>query len=264
MINPIKSMDKAFSLDGLNAIITGGNRGLGFGIAEAFAQSGANVAILCRDMEKAQEALDNLRQYGGKYEAFFCDVKSLSEVRRAVDEVYESFGNIEILVNNSGISCVSDLLDMDEELTLWYDVLNTNLNGTVHMTYEVGKRMRDSGRGGSIINITSNAAYTVHKTFAMSPYSSSKAALTHFAHCMASELGKYGIRVNSLAPGFTHSDLSQNIPPDEFANITDHTPLGRFGEPIEVGAMAVYLASPASAQVTGAELVIDGGYMLKC
>lgn len=257
-------MKNAFDLTGKNALITGGNRGLGRAIALAMAEQGANIAILCRNMSKAEQTLDELSQYGGKYESFSCDVADLKNVRKAVAEVYDSFGQIDILVNNAGISCLSELLDMDEDLTDWYNVLNTDLNGTVHMTYEVGRRMRDAGKGGSIINITSNAGFIVNKTQAMSPYSSSKAALNHFTRCMAVELGKYDIRVNAIAPGFTNTDLSEFIPQDQYDYIINQMPARRFGEPIEVGAMAVYLASPAAAQVTGAVLVIDGGYMLSC
>lgn len=264
MIPPITSMERAFDLKGKNALITGGNRGLGLGIAIAMSQSGADIAIFCRDSAKANEALAKLEPYGGKYESYFCDIKDIKSVRDAVAEGYKSFSNFDILVNNAGISCFNEFLNMDEDLTDWYDVVNTNLNGTVHMTYEVGKRMRDGGKGGSIINITSNAAFIVNKTQPMSPYHSAKAATNHFTRCMAVELGKYDIRVNAIAPGFTHSELSKFIPKDEFAYIINQMPARRFGEPIEVGAMAVYLASPASAQVTGAVLVIDGGYMLSC
>ena len=264
MIKPIKDMKNAFDLTGQTALITGGNRGLGLGIGLAMAQCGADVAILCRDSKKAQEALEELRPYGGKYESFSCDVTDIKDVRRAVGEVYESFGQVTILVNNAGVSCVSELLDMDENLTDWYNVLNTDLNGTVHMTYEVGKRMRDAGKGGCIINITSNAAFIVNKTQAMSPYSASKAAANHFTKCMAVELGKYDIRCNAIAPGFTNTELSRHIPPDMFEYINNQMPLGRFGEPIEVGALAVFLASPAAAQITGTVQVIDGGYMLSC
>ena len=190
MIQAIKDMSNAFSLKGKNAVITGGNRGLGFGIASAMAQSGANIAILCRDEKKAAEALEELSQYGGKYESFSCDVTDIKSVRKAVELVCESFGSIDILVNNAGVSCVSELLDMDEQLSDWYSVVNTDLNGTVHMTYEVGKRMRDAGKGGCILNITSNAAFIVNKTQPMSPYSASKAAANHFTKCMAVELGK--------------------------------------------------------------------------
>lgn len=264
MIQPITSMKNAFELTGKTALITGGNRGLGLGIATAMAQVGANIAIFCRDAAKAQEAIAELKQYGGRYESFSCDITDLKSVRKAVKEVFDSFGVIDILVNNAGISCFNELLDMDEDISDWYKVLNTDLNGTVNMTYEVGKRMRDGGHGGSIINVTSNAALIVNKTQPMSPYSCAKAAANHFTHCMAVELGKHNIRVNAIAPGFTNTDLSEFIPKDQFDYIINQMPAKRFGEPIEVGAMAVYLASPAAAQVTGTVQVIDGGYILSC
>ena len=264
MIPSITGMKDAFSLQGKNALVTGGNRGLGLACAAAFAEQGANVAIFCRDAKKAEEALATLQPFGGKYVSYSCDVTSLESVRAAVAKAWDEFGGFDILVNNAGVSCVSELLDMDEQLTDWYNVLNTDLNGTVHMTYEVGKRMRDAGKGGSIINMASNAAFIVNKTQAMSPYSSSKAAVVHFTHCMACELGKYNIRVNAICPGFTNTELSRHIPKDQFSYINAQMPLGRFGEPIEVGALAVYFASPAAAQVTGTAQVIDGGYILSC
>ncbi|MCR5388102.1 MAG: SDR family oxidoreductase [Lachnospiraceae bacterium] len=264
MISPITSMKNAFDLSGKTAVITGGNRGLGLACAMAMAENGANVAILCRDKEKAAEAIGELKQFGGKYESFSCDVTDLKSVREAVDAVCKSFGSIDILVNNAGVSCCSELLDMDENLTDWYNVVNADLNGTVHMTYEVGKRMRDAGKGGCIINMASNAAYIVNKTQPMSPYSTAKAGVVHFTHCMACELGKYNIRVNAIAPGFTNTELSKWIPKDQFEYINNQMPLGRFGEPIEVGALAVFFASPAAAQITGTCQVIDGGYILSC
>ena len=264
MIKPIESMNGAFSLQGMTAVITGGNRGLGFGIATAMAQSGANIAILCRNREKAAEAIAELAQYGGKYESFDCDITSIPSLKAAAEKVVEAFGGVDILVNNAGVSCFNELLNMDEELTDWYNVVNTDLNGTVHTTYVFGKIMRDGGKGGSIINISSNASLIVNKTQPMSPYSSSKAAVNHFTHCMACELGKYNIRVNAICPGFFNTELSKFIPAHEFEYINNQMPLGRFGEPIEVGALAVYFASPASAQVTGSVQVIDGGYILSC
>ncbi len=264
MIPSITSMENAFRLDGQNAIVTGGNRGLGLAICQAFAQQGANVAILCRDMNKATEALEDLKQYGGKYEAFSCDVTDMPSIRKAVADVYDSFGNIDILVNNSGCSATGEFLDQDEELSTWFSVVDVDLNGTARMTYEVGKRMRDAGKGGCMINVTSNAAFMVNHTQAMSWYSSSKAGATHFTNCMASELAKYDIRVNAIAPGFTNTELSRHIPADMMGYINKQTLAGRFGEPIEVGALAVYLASPAAAQITGHCVVIDGGYMIRC
>lgn len=262
MVKPITSMKDAFSLKGKKAIITGGNRGLGRAIALAMAECGADVAILCRDAAKAAETLGELKAFGGHYESFSCDVSDIKDVRRAVAEAWGAFSGFDILVNNAGIGAMGELLDMDEEMSGWFDVINTNLHGCARMTYEVGKRMRDAGKGGAIINITSNAADIVNKTQSMASYSASKAAENHFTRCMAVELGKYDIRVNAIAPGFTNTELSKHIPPDQFDYIINQMPVGRFGEPIEVGALAVYLASPASVQMTGSIVTIDGGYVL--
>ncbi|MGI6218216.1 MAG: SDR family NAD(P)-dependent oxidoreductase [Coriobacteriales bacterium] len=264
MIPAITSMKGAFDLSGKNAIVTGGNRGLGAAICEAFAESGANVAIFCRDQAKAAEEVEKLNQYGGKYQAFSCDVTQLDSCKKAVAEAYDAFGNFDILVNDAGVTATGELLDMDDDLSTWHKVIDTDLNGTVNMTFVVGRRMRDAGKGGCIINVTSNAGFMVNYSQAMSWYSTAKAGANHFTHCMASELAKYDIRVNAIAPGFTNTELSKYIPEDMFDYINNQTVLGRFGEPIEVGALAVYLASPAAAQMTGHVAVIDGGYMLRC
>jgi NAD(P)-dependent dehydrogenase (short-subunit alcohol dehydrogenase family) len=264
MIQPVQDLDGAYSLTGKTAVITGGNRGIGFGVTTAFARSGADVAILCRDIAKAESAVETLRGCGRKFEIIFCDVSDLASVRMAVERAYEVFGGIDILVNNAGISKGAKFLDMDENLSQWHRILNTNLNGAAHMTYEVGKRMRDGKKGGSIINISSNAGFMVNRGLAISPYSSAKAAVNQFTRSMAVELGEYDIRVNAIAPGFTRSDLGKNMSPEHKAYILGQQPLKRFGEPIEMGALAVYLASPAAAWVTGSVVVIDGGYMLTC
>lgn len=262
MIQPITDMSRAFDLTGKNVLITGGNRGLGQGCAFAMAQCGANVAIICRDQPTAEETVAQLKQYGRTYAWFRGDISDLKNVREVVARVYQDFGNIDVLVNNAGVSCLTDLLDMDEDLSDWYHVVNIDLNGTVHMTYEVGKRMRDAGKGGSIINVTSMSGQIVNKAQHMSPYNTSKAAINHFTRCMAVELGKYNIRVNAIAPGYTNSELSHFIPKDAYESIIDQMPLRRFGEPIEIGAAAVYLASPAAGQITGHIHLVDGGYTL--
>ena len=255
-------MKNAFDLTGQNAIVTGGNGGIGLAIATALAQSGANVAILCRDLQKAEKALESLRPCGGKYESFSCDVTDLPGVRKAVADVYTSFGEIQILVNNAGVTTDGAFLDMDENLSEWYRVINTDLHGVAHMTYEVGKRMRDAGKGGSIINVTSLSGVVVHKSSPRSPYNTSKAGINHFTRAMAVELGKYNIRANAIAPGFIHSGFTAH-PTEQFLQmIREAQPLDRLGEAIEVGALAVFLASPAAAHLTGTVQLIDGGYSL--
>jgi len=263
MIEPITSMKNAFDLTGQNAIITGGNGGIGLAIAKAMAEVGVNIAILCRDLKKAEGALEALAPYGGKYESFLCDVTDLPGVRKAVADVYESFGEINILVNNAGVTTNRAFLDMDEDLSEWYRVINTDLHGVANMTYEVGKRMRDAGKGGSIINITSLSGIVVHKNSPRSPYNASKAGVNHFTKAMAVELGKYNIRANAIAPGFIRAGFGGENPSEQFkAYIREQQPLGRLGEGLEVGALAVFLASPAAGHLTGSVQLIDGGFSL--
>ena len=264
MIPFISSMKEAFNLTGKSAIVTGGNGGIGLGIAKALAECGADVAILCRNLDKAKTALEELSVYGGKYKAFFCDIVDIKSVIAAVDAAYEEFGDIEIVVNNSGVASGGKFLDMRPDFSDWDLVIGTDLTGMAHMTYAVGRRMRDARKGGSIINITSNAGAIVNKGVGISIYAVAKAGANHFTRCMAVEFGEHDIRVNAIAPGYTHAGFGANPSPDLIRLVNDQQPLKRMGEAIEIGALAVFLASPASAHITGEVITVDGGYTLSC
>ena len=264
MIPFITSMKQAFDISGKNAIITGGNGGIGLGIAKAMAEMGANVAIFCRNMEKAENALKELNAIGGKHQVFACDITKMDSVRKAVAEAYAAYGNIDFLVNNSGIGGGGKLLDQDADLVNWQATIETDLIGMAHMIHEVGKRMRDSGKGGSIVNITSNAGVIVNKDLDMSAYAAAKAGANRFTKTMAWELGEFDIRVNAIAPGFIHAGFGANPSPIINKLVDAQQPLKRMGEAIEIGALAVYLCSPAAANLTGEVIVLDGGYTLAC
>ena len=265
MIPFIKSMSEAFNVKGKTAVITGGNGGIGLGIAKAMAECGVNVAILCRNMQKAENALAELNAIGGKHQAYSCDILSMDSVRKAIADVCDAFGGIDILVNNSGVGGGGKLLDLDENLsTGWHDVIETDLNGMAHVTYEVGKRMRDAGKGGSIVNITSNAGFIVNKGISIGAYAAAKAGGNSFTKTMAYELGEYNIRVNAIAPGFTHAGFGADPSPMMMELVENQQPLPRLAEAIEIGALAIFLSSPAAAHITGEVIVIDGGYTLAC
>ncbi|NLM45366.1 MAG: 3-oxoacyl-ACP reductase FabG [Firmicutes bacterium] len=259
----ITGMEGAFSLKGKTAFITGGNRGIGKGIALAMAQSGANVAIMARAEKKAEETLAELAAWGGTHRFYKGDVTDFAGAKAAVEKAIEDYGKIDILVNNSGIARVGPVLDMDENLKDWYDVINVNLHGVFVMSYLVGRHMRDTG-GGVVINISSNAAQIVNLPLFHSAYSTAKAGVDRLTKMLAVEWAPYNIRVNAIAPGYTYSDLMQKGEEHEgfLKEILAKTPTGRFGEPIEVGALAVFLASEAAGQITGAVVTIDGGYSL--
>jgi NAD(P)-dependent dehydrogenase (short-subunit alcohol dehydrogenase family) len=260
----IKSMEKAFSLDGRNAIVTGANKGIGKGIAQALAQEGANVAILARDEAAAKSVISEFKQsgYPGKFEFYYTDISSTKNCKESVASVIGDYGSVDILVNNSGIGIHGGLLDMPEDLSVWDNCLNVDLNGAFRMCYFVGRHMRDRGKGGKIVNITSNAGAMVNKPVLLSAYSVAKAGLNMLTKNLAVELGQYGINVNAIAPGYTYSSLTNNLRDEDIKVHTDKMPVGRFGHPIEIGALTVYLVSDASEMMTGMVCTIDGGYSL--
>ena len=263
MPKPIANMKDAFSVTGKNVIVTGGNRGIGLGISTAFAQSGANVAILCRNKEKGDAAAEGLKQYGGTHFCVACDTSSLDSVKNAVNEVYKIFPEVHVLVNNAGVSTVTKFVD-DKELGEWQRVINTNLHGPAFMIYEVVPRMIEAGKGGSIVNISSIGGQSVGGTrhHPKASYHASKAGLEMLTKALAVELGDYGIRVNVVEPGPTHSDLDKDLPPEAFTQIEGDMPMHRFGEPIEIGALCVFLSTDAANQMTGTINVHDGGLVL--
>ncbi|MDR2665061.1 MAG: SDR family oxidoreductase [Oscillospiraceae bacterium] len=260
----IKSMEKAFSLEGRHAIVTGANKGIGKGIAEALAQEGASVAILARDAAAAQAVVAEFKEkrYPGKFAFYPTDISSTANCKESVAAVIRDYGWIDILVNNSGIGVHGGLLDMPEDLSVWDNCLNVDLNGAFRMCYFVGRHMRERGKGGKIVNITSNAGAMVNKPVLLSAYSVAKAGLNMLTKNLAVELGGYGINVNAIAPGYTYSTLTNNLNDEDIKIHTEKMPVGRFGHPIEIGALAVYLVSDASEMMTGMVCTIDGGYSL--
>jgi len=259
---PIPSMSGAFDVKGKNVVVTGGNRGIGFGIATAFAQSGANVAILCRNEKSGLESAESLKQYGGKYTAFQCDISDRDSVTAAAEKVFAFFDHVDVLVNNAGVATTTPFFD-EKGLDEWHRVIDTNLHGVANVVYTIGPKMRDAGLGGAIINITSVGGQRVSNTreHHNSPYNTSKAGIDIFTKYLAIVLGDYGIRVNAIAPGPTHSDLDKDLPPSMFETVTKTLPAHRFGEPIEIGALCVFLASPAGVQITGTVMAHDGGLL---
>ena len=257
------TISEAFSLEGRNAIVTGGAKGIGLGITTAFAQQGANVAIFARDKTAATEVIAELgSKYSGKFTYYEADVSNMQSCRDAVGGYIAEQGDIDILVNNAGIGTAGPLLEMDNDLSSWFECFNVDLHGGVRMCYLVCKNMRDSGKGGHIVNITSNAGEIVNAPF-LTAYASAKAAFNHFTRCLAAEVAPYKIRVNAIAPGFTFSNFSKGMPEGAYESLCKDIPIGRFAEAIEIGALAVYLASDASDISTGAIFTADGGYAIQ-
>ena len=261
----ITSMENAYSLKGKNAIVTGGNKGIGLGIATAFAHQGANVAIFARDEAAASEVIkDFSAKYEGKFTFYKTDIADMESCKEAVSRCIADNGTVDVLVNNAGIGTAGAFLDMDENLTPWFECFNVDLHGAARMSYLVCRHMRDAGKGGHVINITSNAGEMINKPF-LTAYAASKAAFNHFTRCLAAEVAPYGIRVNAIAPGFTFSNFAKGIRENKavYEAFCADIPIGRFAEAVEIGALAVYLAGDVSDAVTGSVFTIDGGYSLQ-
>jgi NAD(P)-dependent dehydrogenase (short-subunit alcohol dehydrogenase family) len=261
---PITNVIDGFSVEGLSVVVTGGGKGIGKGISEAFAQGGASVAILARDLKTAETTAAELgAKYPGRFEAFKVDVSDPDSVRDGADAVFASFENIDVLVNNAGGGSIVDVLE-EGAFEKWRQVIDVNLFGVLHTVHYFVPKMKTAGRGGSIINISSIGSKCVSDATesGASSYNVSKAGIDIFTQFLAVTLGKYGIRSNAILPGPTHSDADAHLPAAVRERIESAMPLHRFGEPIEIGALAVFLSSPAGAQMTGLTIAHDGGILL--
>lgn len=248
-----------FSLKGKTAIITGGGRGLGAQIAEAYADAGANVVLCSRRVEACEEMSEKIKStYGVDALAFACDVANIDDVKKVVSETYEHFGRIDILVNNSGASWGADVLEMPIES--WHKVMNVNVTGTFLMSQEVGKIMVKQ-KEGKIINIASVAGLkgTDPRFLDAIGYNTSKGAVVTFTKDLAAKWGQYNIHVNAIAPGFFPTKMSKGVLEQSEELILERTPLGRLGSDEDMKGAALFLASSASDYVTGSIVSVDGG-----
>ena len=259
----ITSMKGVFSLKGKIVVITGGNKGIGFGIAAAFAEQGADIAIIARDESSGFSVISNLAaEYGGMFRFYKADITNMSECKDSVNKIINDYTQIDVLVNNAGITPSGDLLDMDDEISEYFKCIDLDLNGVVRMTYLAGRHMRERGKGGKIINISSNSAVMANRLINLAPYCTAKAGVNQFTRAMALELAKYNIQINTIAPGYTWSDIMMKLDETTLEGMAGVTPDGRLGTPFEIGALAVFLASNAAGHITGDIITIDGGHSL--
>jgi NAD(P)-dependent dehydrogenase (short-subunit alcohol dehydrogenase family) len=257
------NLKELFSLKGKTAIVTGGSRGLGKGMARGLAAAGADVAIVAVNLERAKNTAKEIaEEFGVKTLAYSADVSKADECVRVVDEIVKEWPRIDILLNNAGI-CIN--IEAEKvSIEDWDKVINTNLNSVFYMSQPVGKLMIKQG-GGSIINLTSMSGTVVNNPQPQASYNTAKAGGDMLTKCLAAEWAPYNIRVNAIAPGYFNTDLcsealSDGNPMGKFW--LDNTPMKRAGVPDELGPLAVYLASDASSFVTGGVYLIDGGYTI--
>ncbi len=246
------------SLVGEVALVTGGRRGIGKAIALAFAQAGANVAVcdIVTDDGQLMRVADEIQKMGRRSLAIQADTSKRRDVQKMVERVVQEFGTIGILLNNAGTATPGPLLELPEDA--WDRVMNVNLKGYYLCSQEAGKKMVERKRG-VIICIASQYAFRAAPE--MGVYCVSKAGVVMLTRVLARELGSDGIRVNAIAPGLVKTDLSRNdwMNPALRSQREAATPLGRLAETGDLVGAALFLASEASAYVTGHTIVVDGG-----
>ena len=240
-------------LEGKVALVTGAARGIGRGIATCFAAEGARVLVSDIDLEVATEVAAELGTAGGKAQAVRLDVREPGEAAAAVRLAVERFGRLDVLVNNAGITDRTPFLEMD--LEFWYRVLGVNLSGCFICSQAAARQMV-AQKSGRIINIASNSG--VFGGRGRAAYGASKAGIINLTQTMAIELADHGVLVNAIAPGPIRTQRSTTKAPP--ATVRTRMALPRFGEPAEVGAAAVFLASDECSFTTGHVLGVDGGF----
>jgi len=251
-------LDELFSLDGRNALVTGGSKGLGYAMAEALAQAGANVAMTSRHEQEINRSAKTLAQMTGRrILPIVADVTQIDQVESMTHRAINALGRLDILVNNAGINIRQPTIEQSEEN--FRRIIDTNLVGAFLVAQSVGRHLVEQ-KSGSVINVASMIGMV---GLADRPgYTSSKGGLIQLTRTMALEWASSGVRVNALCPGPFETEINAPVLNDPTANayFIDRIPLGRWGKPAELGGAIVFLASEASSFMTGATLTIDGGW----
>ena len=244
-----------FSLDGKRALITGGGRGIGRACALALAAAGAEVIVVSRTRKQLDEVVTEVRSAGGAAQAVPGDLGKPEEIDRVIETAADG---VDILVNNAGISPIykpAVEIQTDE----WQHILDLNLNASFNLLRQIGRQMLAAG-SGSVVNVTSVGAARALPRLAA--YCAGKGALDELTRVLAAEWASAGVRVNSVAPAFIETAMTEGLQENKRLNreIVDRTPMGRFGRPEEVAWSVVFLASDAASYITGHTLFVDGGW----
>ncbi len=248
-----------FRLDGKVALVTGGARGLGQGLAMAMAEAGADVVTV--DVLEQGETKSKVESLGRKCVTIVADLAKLAEVPRIMEVVIGHFGRLDILFNNAGIIRRADLVDFTEKD--WDDVININQRTLFFLSQAAAKQMIKQGQGGRIINTASMLSF--QGGIRVPSYTASKSAVMGLTRLFANELAKHRINVNAIAPGYMATDNTAPLRADEkrSAEILGRIPAGRWGTPEDLKGVAVFLASAASEYVTGYTIAVDGGWLAR-
>lgn len=247
-----------FSLKNKTAIVTGGNRGIGKGVALALAEAGANIVVVGRDERRNEEAVHEIKQIGSDAIGLSVDLSSIPSINRMVEQTVERFGTLDIIVNNAGVSSTVKALEVTE--AEWDQIMDLNVKSLFFCCQAAAKVMKEQG-SGRIINMASVLGAV--GDVGVSPYTASKGAIVNLTRSLALEWARYGIQVNAIGPAYVETELNK----DALANpkvrdkLVGKTPLGRLGNIDEIGGAAVLLASGAGSFITGQTIYIDGGWL---
>jgi 3-oxoacyl-[acyl-carrier protein] reductase len=244
----------SIDLSGRTALVTGSTRGIGRSIADTLAAAGARVAVVGRDLARAEEAAAAVSP---ESRAFACDVGDVASVTTLVDEVEKAFGAVDILVNNAGLTRDNILFRLKDED--WDAVLNTNLRGAF-ATIRAASRGMMKRRWGRIINVASIVGLVGNK--GQANYAASKAGLIGLTKTVAKELASRNVLANVIAPGFIDTDMTQAMTPEARSQLSQQIPLERLGTARDIAGLVAFLASDYAAYITGQVFVVDGGMVM--
>ena len=256
-------MSNPFSLKGKTALVTGGNTGIGQGIALALADAGADIASVAR--RASDDTVGKVLARGRRAISIQADLMSMEPISRIIEEAENGLGPIDILINNAGIIRRNDAVDFTEQD--WDDVMNVNLKTVFFLSQAVVKTMiagpDGTSRGGKIINTASMLSY--QGGIRVPSYTASKSGVAGLTKLMANEWAKHGVNANAIAPGYFATDNTQALQDDPVRSkeILGRIPAGRWGDPSDIGGAAVFLASSASDYVQGITLPVDGGWLAR-
>ncbi len=254
-------MKNYFDLTGQTAVVTGASTGLGVQMAHALANQGCNIVCLARRQQLVEENAAHIAEtYGVKAIGIKCDITDTENIEKAVDEILEKMGKIDILINNAGTGAVAPAEDITDEQFM--NEVNIDLAGTFKMARAVAKKAMIPAGYGRIINIASMYGLVGNKIAPASPYHAAKGGVVNLTRALAAEWGDKGITVNSICPGYFETPLTKETLESEFFQNYARTmiPMARYGKEGELDTAAIFLASPFSTYVNGVICPVDGGY----